>query len=46
MSTVTDAASETQFAGSISELNEIRSRDPRRIKRLLAARTQAGTVRA
>ena len=38
MSTVTDATSETQFARSISELNEIRSRDPRRIKRLLAAR--------
>lgn len=40
MSTVTDAASETQFAGSISELNEIRSRDPRRIKRLLTARSK------
>src|SRR5215210_9525617 len=38
MSTVTDAASATQFAGSISELNEIRSRDPGRITRLLAAR--------
>jgi DhnA family fructose-bisphosphate aldolase class Ia len=38
MSTVTDAASETQFAGSISELNEIRSSDPGRIKRLLRAR--------
>jgi len=38
MSTVTDAASGTQFAGSISELNEIRSRDPGRIKRLLEAR--------
>ena len=38
MSTVTDATSETQFARSISELNEIRSRDPRRIKRLLATR--------
>jgi DhnA family fructose-bisphosphate aldolase class Ia len=38
MSTTTDAASGTQFAGSISELNEIRSRDPGRIKRLLAAR--------
>jgi DhnA family fructose-bisphosphate aldolase class Ia len=38
MSTVTDAASGTQFAASISELNEIRSRDPRRIKRLLMAR--------
>ena len=40
MSTITDAASETQFAGSISELNEIRSRDPRRITRLLAARSK------
>jgi DhnA family fructose-bisphosphate aldolase class Ia len=38
MSTVTDATSGTQFAGSISELNEIRSRDPERIVRLLAAR--------
>ena len=38
MSTVTDAASGTQFAASISELNEIRSRDPGRIKRLLIAR--------
>jgi DhnA family fructose-bisphosphate aldolase class Ia len=38
MSTVTDATSETQFARSISELNEIRSRDPQRIKRLLATR--------
>lgn len=38
MSTVTDASSGTQFAGSISELNEIRSRDPGRIKRLLSAR--------
>jgi DhnA family fructose-bisphosphate aldolase class Ia len=38
MSTVTDATSGTQFAGSISELNEIRSRDPGRIKRLLIAR--------
>jgi DhnA family fructose-bisphosphate aldolase class Ia len=38
MSTVTDATSGTQFAGSISELNEIRSRDPGRIKRLLKAR--------
>jgi DhnA family fructose-bisphosphate aldolase class Ia len=38
MSTVADAASATQFAGSISELNEIRSRDPGRITRLLAAR--------
>jgi DhnA family fructose-bisphosphate aldolase class Ia len=36
MSTVTDSG--TQFAGSISELNEIRSRDPQRIKRLLATR--------
>jgi len=38
MSTVTDATSGTQFAGSISEINEIRSRDPGRILRLLAAR--------
>ena len=38
MSTVTEAASGTQFARSIGELNEIRSRDPGRIKRLLAAR--------
>ena len=38
MSTVTGATSETQFAGSISELNEIRTRDPQRIKRLLAVR--------
>jgi len=38
MSTVTNAASGTQFARSIIELNEIRSRDPGRIKRLLAAR--------
>ena len=38
MSTTTDAASGTQFAGSISEINEIRSREPGRIKRLLAAR--------
>ena len=38
MSTVTDGASATQFAGSINELNEIRSRDPGRIGRLLAAR--------
>jgi DhnA family fructose-bisphosphate aldolase class Ia len=38
MSTVTDAASGTQFASSISELNEIRSRDPGRIGRLLMAR--------
>jgi DhnA family fructose-bisphosphate aldolase class Ia len=38
MRTVTDATSETQFARSISELNEIRSRDPQRIKRLLATR--------
>ena len=38
MSTVTDAASGTQFARSIGELNEIRSLDPGRIKRLLAAR--------
>jgi DhnA family fructose-bisphosphate aldolase class Ia len=38
MSTVTDAASGTQFAGSIGDLNEIRSRDPGRIIRLLAAR--------
>ncbi|HXD26673.1 MAG TPA: deoxyribose-phosphate aldolase [Propionibacteriaceae bacterium] len=38
MSTVTDATSGTQFAASIVELNEIRSRDPGRIKRLLVAR--------
>jgi DhnA family fructose-bisphosphate aldolase class Ia len=38
MSTVTEAASGTQFARSIGELNEIRSLDPGRIKRLLAAR--------
>jgi DhnA family fructose-bisphosphate aldolase class Ia len=38
MSTVTGATSGTQFAGSISELNEIRTRDPQRIKQLLAAR--------
>jgi DhnA family fructose-bisphosphate aldolase class Ia len=38
MSTVADATSGTQFAGSISELNEIRSHDPRRITQLLAAR--------
>jgi DhnA family fructose-bisphosphate aldolase class Ia len=38
MSTVTGATSGTQFAGSISELNEIRTRDPRRIKQLLVAR--------
>jgi DhnA family fructose-bisphosphate aldolase class Ia len=38
MSTTTDTASGTQFAGSISEINEIRSREPGRIKRLLTAR--------
>ena len=38
MSTVADAASGTQFASSIGELNEIRSRDPGRIERLLKAR--------
>jgi DhnA family fructose-bisphosphate aldolase class Ia len=38
MSTATDASSGTQFASSIGELNEIRSHDPGRIKRLLAAR--------
>jgi DhnA family fructose-bisphosphate aldolase class Ia len=38
MSTTTDATSGTQFAGSISELNEIRSRDPQRIKRLFVDR--------
>lgn len=38
MSTVTGATSGTQFAASIVELNEIRSRDPGRIKRLLVAR--------
>jgi DhnA family fructose-bisphosphate aldolase class Ia len=38
MSTATDATSGTQFAGSISELNEIRSHDPQRIKRLFVDR--------
>jgi DhnA family fructose-bisphosphate aldolase class Ia len=38
MSTTTDTASGTQFAGSISEINEIRSREPGRIKRLLTTR--------
>ena len=38
MTTATDATSGTQFAGSISELNEIRSRDPQRIKRLFVDR--------
>ncbi|HEX5907755.1 MAG TPA: deoxyribose-phosphate aldolase [Propionibacteriaceae bacterium] len=38
MSTATDATSGTQFARSISELNEIRSRDPQRIKRLFVDR--------
>jgi DhnA family fructose-bisphosphate aldolase class Ia len=38
MSTVTDATSGTQFVSSISELNEIRTHDPQRIKRLLVAR--------
>ena len=38
MSTATDATSGIQFAGSIKELNEIRSRDPGRIKRLLVGR--------
>ena len=38
MSTATDASSGTQFASSIAELNEIRSRDPQRIKQLLGAR--------
>jgi DhnA family fructose-bisphosphate aldolase class Ia len=38
MSTVTDAAPETQFATSIRELNDIRSRDPGRVKRLLVTR--------
>ena len=38
MSTVTDASSGTQFAGSIGELNEIRSRDPQRINQLLRVR--------
>ena len=38
MSTATDATSGTQFAGSIAELNEIRSREPQRIKQLLGAR--------
>lgn len=35
---MSDAASEIRFASSISELNEIRSRDPGRIKQLLGAR--------
>jgi DhnA family fructose-bisphosphate aldolase class Ia len=38
MSTATDASSGTQFASSIAELNEIRSRAPQRIKQLLGAR--------
>jgi DhnA family fructose-bisphosphate aldolase class Ia len=38
MSTATDASSGTRFASSIGELNEIRSRDPQRIKQLLEAR--------
>ncbi len=38
MSTLTGATSGTPFAGSISELNQVRSRDPQRIKQLLAAR--------
>jgi DhnA family fructose-bisphosphate aldolase class Ia len=38
MSTVTDASSGTQFAGSLAELNEIRSRNPQHIKELLLAR--------
>ena len=38
MSTATDASSGTQFASSIAELNEIRSRDPQRIKQLLGVR--------
>jgi hypothetical protein len=38
MTTATDATSGTQFAGSISELNEIRSRHPQRVKQLLATR--------
>jgi DhnA family fructose-bisphosphate aldolase class Ia len=38
MNTATDASSGTQFASSIAELNEIRSRDPQRIKQLLGAR--------
>ena len=46
MSTVTDATSGTQFAASISEINEIRSRDPGRIKRLLVAPSEAGTARS
>jgi DhnA family fructose-bisphosphate aldolase class Ia len=38
MSIVTDASSGTQFAGSLAELNEIRSRNPQHIKELLLAR--------
>jgi DhnA family fructose-bisphosphate aldolase class Ia len=38
MNTATDASSGTQLASSIAELNEIRSRDPQRIKQLLGAR--------
>jgi DhnA family fructose-bisphosphate aldolase class Ia len=44
MSTITDSTSETQFARSISELNEIRSRDPGRIKRLLTGRRKRGLL--
>lgn len=44
MSTITDSTSETQFARSINELNEIRSRDPGRIKRLLTGRRKRGLL--
>ncbi len=44
MSTITNSTSETQFARSISELNEIRSRDPGRIKRLLTGRRKRGLL--
>ena len=44
MSTITDSTSDTQFARSISELNEIRSRDPGRIKRLLTGRRKRGLL--
>jgi DhnA family fructose-bisphosphate aldolase class Ia len=32
--------SASEFVGSIAEINEVRSRDPRRIKKLLASRTR------
>jgi DhnA family fructose-bisphosphate aldolase class Ia len=40
MSTLTDSRATGEFARSISELNEIRARDPHRIKRLLATRSR------